>query len=149
MFLAAPAGAGRTAVAGYGAGASMARGRIGFSVSYLIFWQAVGGHGEVFTGPGAKINIFATHATERAKFVGGRVNTVAATGGTSDPFGLYWRGLIFWFHEHRVSSKVASSLHVWSLSSSSWRISRIDTMSRLPLISGINSSDESSTRRSN
>lgn len=58
---------------------------------------------------------------------------------------------VLWFQaqEHSASSKAQSSLLVCRRSSSSWRIMRMETISRLPLISGMNPRAGSKASRSN
>ena len=51
-----------------------------------VFSRGVGGHAEVFIGPGAEVDIFAAVAAKGAVRIGWGVNAVATAGGAGHQF---------------------------------------------------------------
>lgn len=113
---------------------------------------------EISICPSAKIRVPAALATERSHRVAWGVRTVACTcwtghrtiGDRSND----WIGCVIGYtycltHEHNVSSNAQSSLLACSRSSWAWRIIRIDTIRRLPLISGMTFREGAKDKRSN
>ena len=123
----------------------------------LIIWRCVGRHPKTLTGPGAQVDLFAPLAAKRPVQILRAVDAVTATSRAGHDFLALAFALQFgWlFHVHRstrqeqsVKSKAVSALSKCNRASSPWRIKRIDTISRLPLISGISPSAGSSANRS-
>ena len=144
-----------------------------------VVWRRFGRHAKAFAGPRAEVDLFAALTAKRAVHVRGAVHAIAAAAGAGDDarlrggvWGLGHPGVIScsnWparcsaglrrdavsggghakAYAHRVSSNAASSLQACKRPSASSRMSRTETIKRLPLISGIRFSAGSMRSRSN
>ncbi len=116
----------------------------------------LGRYSKIFIRPGAKVHVFAPSAAKRSCRIARCINTITPARRAGDDAiarSESVRGCEAFVqgrtHEHRVSSKAQSSALECSLSSCSWRIIRMETMRRFPLISGMAFNAGSSDKRSN
>jgi len=143
-----------------------------------VVWRRFGGHAKAFAGPRAKVYLLATLAAKRTVHIRGAVHAISAAAGAGDDaclrgrgwgvghpgvilllkstrpiFSGLWRDSVSGLglakaYAHRVSSNAASSLQACRRPSPSSRMSRTETIKRLPLISGIRFSAGSMRSRS-
>ena len=143
-----------------------------------VVWRRFGRHAKAFAGPRAEVYLFAALTAKRAVHVRGAVHAIAAAAGAGDDarlrgggWGVGHPGVILLLksagpifcgsrrdavsglglakaYAHKVSSNAASSLHACKRPSASSRMSRTETIKRLPLISGIRFSAGSMRSRS-
>src|SRR5690606_27644152 len=105
-------------------------------------------HPEFFAGPGAEVDALAACAAERPERVALGVDAVAAAARAADDALVFFLLAHTGPHAQSVSSKGVSCVLACRRSSASCRMSRTETMRRLPLISGTRPSLGSMRRRS-
>ena len=143
-----------------------------------VVWRRFGRHAKAFAGPRAEVYLFAALTAKRAVYICGAVHAISAAAGAGDDarlrgggWGVWHPGVILLLksagpifcgprrdavsglgfaeaYAHKVSSNAASSLHACKRPSASSRMSRTETIKRLPLISGIRFSAGSMRSRS-
>src|SRR5688572_16632910 len=114
----------------------------------LVRHLGPGGEAVTLAGPCAEVDVLAAFAAERTEGVLGRVDAFATAGGAGDDAALGARLGCRRAHEHKVSSKLASTPAGLRRPSASCRIRRTSTIRRWPLISGISWWAGSMRRRS-
>ena len=119
-------------------------------------WSSGGGfvrHAEALAGPGAQVHVLAAFASRTAGRDWSARRCFAAAGRAAHHARLASAGVSGCRHARTSGAEReferALSLLACSRSAASWRISRTDTISRLPLISGTSPSAGSRRRRSN
>ena len=118
-------------------------------VAKSVVGRGVFGHPELFTGPCAQVNTFATCAAKRAVGVGAAVEAQACAAWATDLAGLDGVGLLGLTHAHKDISKGTSSAVATRRPSLCCCIMRIATSRRLQLISGVMPKDGSIFKRNN
>ena len=106
--------------------------RLAVGSEFVRVLRRRGRHAKALAGPGAQVDLPAALAAEGPPFVAGREDAVAAALRAAHDARL---GL--GAHRHRASSKLVSCAASFRRPSSSWRIRRMEIISRWPEISGM------------